>query len=295
MITVARTAYLATLGRFRTLFARGQTEAKAPEAAMEDIGAPEYTVEGNTAEVRLYGEVVNHSIAGWYLPGEAVSDVGFARVVDKLKGKSIKVRVNSFGGDVFAGIAMANLVRELQLPVQVDSLAASIASVIAAASPDVTLSLGGVIMVHAPWSYAVGNAKAMRAEANILDQITEAMLDIYSSRKGLDRKAWAAALVGPDGQDGTWYIGEQALEAGIVDRYETGALPEAKRAALIAARKDAASYNAVALPKNLETLEATAPDVPKTETAASGTPSVESLKPGVRVSHRPGGFYLPRQ
>jgi ATP-dependent protease ClpP protease subunit len=301
MMTAARSAFFALLGRVSVLFARGQTtEAQRPLASTEDIGAPEYVEDNGEgfAEVRLYGECVPHSIAGWYLPGEAYSDVGFARVMDKLRGRKVLLRINSIGGDVFSGIAIASRVREDKPDVLVEGVAASIASVIAAASSKVTLALGSSFMVHSPWSYAVGNAKALRSEANILDQLQEAMLDIYEAKTrnipAMGRDAWRALLAGPDGQDGTWLVGAAAVAVGLADSYQQDEeIPAPRRAAMAALRRDAAVYNGVPLPQNLED--------PGVITPASESPGlaiedkgVAGLTPSVRVSHRPGAFYLPR-
>lgn len=250
----AITGDLPTMAAIRRFMAR-HAPTRMAEAA-NTAGEPEYTTAGNTAEVRLYGEVVPHMMAGWYLPGEAFSDVGFARVLDGLKGKAITLRINSAGGDVFGGVAIATRVREAKLQVLVEGIAASIASVIVAASPKVSMAAGSTIMVHAPWSITAGNADAHRAEAAILDKIREAMLDIYTSKSGkkYSRAQWRAALAGPEGADGTWWTGSDALAVGIADSYAKDPeekLPAAKRTALADQRQKVATLYCSQLPAHL--------------------------------------------
>lgn len=274
-------------------------KALAPVDTAPGYGEPDVTEDEDAVEMRVYAFIESHMMCEMYgLPGSvAVSEVGFARALDRAKatGKTVRVRLNSYGGDVFCGTTIANLIRENKLAVVVDGVAASIASVMAAASPHVTMLPGSTLMLHNPWGCVCGNAKGLRAEATVLDTIREAMLDIYTAKtdKRWSREQWVSTLDGIDGADGTWWTGEQALEAGMADAYQRSA-PDAMRAqALLEARRDVATIHAVALPKNLggEDLAVLAP-----ETLAPAGPreSSETIKPSVRVSNRPGAFRIPR-
>jgi len=243
-----------SMAAVRRFMARHAPARKA-EATADKAGEPDYTVAGDAAEVRLYGECIPHVLAGWYYPGEAYSDVGVARVMEKLKGKRVTLRINSVGGDVFGGVAIANMVREAKASALVEGVAASIASVIVSACSKVTMANGSTLMVHAPWSVAVGNAEAHRAEAGTLDKIREAMLDIYVAKTGkkYSRAQWKAALAGPEGADGTWWTAAEAVTVGIADTRDTPAeeLPEAKRAALADQRRKVATLYCSKLPAHL--------------------------------------------
>src|SRR5262249_31261956 len=88
---------------------------------------------------------------------------------------TLKVHINSPGGDVQAGINIANALREQQVSkgrtveTFVDGIAASIASAIAMAGSKVHMADNALLMVHNPWSLAIGNAGEMRKVADILD------------------------------------------------------------------------------------------------------------------------------
>jgi ATP-dependent protease ClpP protease subunit len=234
-----------------------QVEAKGEDA---HYGEPEVVEHTDHVELRLYGDVIPHLYAPWFLPGEAVSDVGFQRALDRVDSKAhVVVTINSLGGDVFAGTAIAGALSKRGAATHVTGIAASIASVILAAGKSASIGRGATVMVHKPWSYAGGNAPAMRAEADVLDKVEAAMLDIYVGKSGkkYTRKQWQAALAGPDGADGTWWTGPEAVSVGIANSYEQPEEQEDERLSLILARalleqrRTAAALYCSTLPKHL--------------------------------------------
>lgn len=279
-------------------FSALQTPELMRAAQEAGYGEPEVVEEKDSAEIRIGAYIESHGLCEmWGLPGSmAVSDVGFARAMDKARatGKAVRVRLNSGGGDVFAGVAISNRVREAGAAVVVDGLAASIASVIAAASPHVTMLPGTTMMVHNPWSCVCGNARGMRAEADVLDKLRESMLDVYvgKTRETYTRAQWQAALDGKDGADGTWLSAAECLAVGVADVAPT---PDVDRptASMIEQRQASATLNGVKLPTNLAELpDGAAPLKPVKDPTTRGA-TVETA-PGVRVSHRKGAFYVPR-
>jgi hypothetical protein len=121
------------------------------------------------------------------------------------------------------------------------------------------------------------------------------MVDMYMAKSSTPTRAgWEAILEGPDGSDGTWWDGHEALALGFADEYEAPEeleLPEPKKAALLADRRAAAAANGVPLPKNLEELPGRAD--PQNPDALKGAPDSQ-MAPSVRVSHRAGAFRVPR-
>lgn len=269
---------------------------RAAKAAEDDAGygEPEVVEEADGYHVRLYGDVIPHMYAPWFLPGEAVSDVGFQRAMDRIpQGSAIIVDINSLGGDVFGGTAIAGVVTKRGATTHVTGIAASIASVILAAGKSASIGRGATVMVHKPWSYAGGNALAMRAEADVLDKVEDAMLDIYVSKSGKKhtREQWRASLKGPEGADGTWWTGAEAVAAGIADSYEQPEEQEdAKRAhALLLQRKVAAALYCSTLPKHLSEAPASVSgESPKAP--ANGGP--EAKQEPRTTARRPGVSYL---
>ncbi len=295
----AYNAFLAYVNRFQAFIGQSPKVAAVANDA-PTYGEPDVVVDdaAQRTEIRVYAFIEAGIMCEmWGLPGNvAVSESGFARALDKAKahGLPIVLRLNSGGGDVFAGVTIAALVRENKLAVIVDGNAASIASVIAAASPHVTMAPGATVMVHNPWSCVCGNAKTMRAEAEVLEKLRDAIMEIYTAktREKYTRAQWAAALDGKDGADGTWFTSGECMEAGLCD---SAPMPEQDRptAELIEQRQMVATLHGVALPKNLAELPGRAePQNPLPP--ALGPVTGEKIVPSVRVSHRSGAFYVPK-
>lgn len=140
--------------------------------------------------------------------------------------KSIDVRINSVGGEVFTGIAIFNAFRQSKadITIYIDGVAASTASFIAACGKPVKMSRYARLMVHSPSGGSYGNAGEMAATIEMLKSLEDTLCDIYADRckktKEEIRSQWF------DGKD-HWFTAQQALDLGLVDEiYDTEAVPE---------------------------------------------------------------------
>lgn len=159
---------------------------------------------GDSAEVWLYDE-----IGGWGIWAEDVISA-LARVT----ASAITVRINSPGGDYFDGIAIMNalLSHPATVTVQIDGLAASIASVIALAGDRVVMGPGTKQMVHNASTMVWGDANDLRSSATLLDEISAGIAEAYAARSGGDVAEWAALM---DAE--TWLSAEQCVTRGLAD------------------------------------------------------------------------------
>ncbi|ATH77787.1 hypothetical protein CLM76_09365 [Vreelandella venusta] len=135
--------------------------------------------------------------------------------------EEIVLDINSEGGGVFDGITIANYLRAHPARVVVNVLgqASSIASVIAASGDEVNMGIGSWMMVHQPWTVALGNADELRALAGDLDKITDGLMANYLARVGEEKRdAMLALLKGENGKDGTLLTAEEAVEFGLADK-----------------------------------------------------------------------------
>ncbi|MGD9880471.1 MAG: head maturation protease, ClpP-related [Reyranella sp.] len=163
------------------------------------------------ADVYLYGLIGTD----WY--GDGVSAKKFA---DDLKAlgasiKTIDLRINSEGGDVFAGKAMYTLLLDhsARVVVHVDGLAASAASFVAMAGDEIEIAEGAFVMIHNAWTWAVGGAEDMRRKADLLDTVNETIREVYVARTkntDADVRKWMDAE--------TWMTGKEAVERGFADK-----------------------------------------------------------------------------
>ena len=126
---------------------------------------------------------------------------------------TITVHVNSPGGAVFDGLAIYNLLAQhkAKIVVEIDGLAASAASVIAMAGDEIRMAENALMMIHPASSMAFGTADDMRDTADILEKITDNLVNIYAARTGqpLDKMAELVS-------DETWLDSTEALALGLI-------------------------------------------------------------------------------
>lgn len=124
----------------------------------------------------------------------------------------ITVRINSPGGDVFDGFAIYNLLAQhpAKINVKVDGWAASAASVIAMAGDTVEMAANALMMIHNPWTMAIGDSGNMRKTADLLDQIKGSIVTTYKGKTTLADDEIAELM---DAE--TWFDATGAVEAGF--------------------------------------------------------------------------------
>lgn len=165
-------------------------------------------------------EVLIHEPIGADWMGDGLTSKRFAQDLKALGDvNAIKVRMNSPGGSVSDGIGIYNILRShgARIEVSIEGMAASIASVIAMAGDTISMGEGALMMIHNPWTLAIGDAEAMRKTADVLDKHTEALADIYVKRTGMDR-AELRGLLNAE----TWLNGQEAVTLGFADTAATG-------------------------------------------------------------------------
>lgn len=142
---------------------------------------------------------------------------GFREQTASLKdGEALDLHIDSCGGDVLAGIAIANRIRELvsnghEVTCTVDGLAASIASVIAMACNEIIMYPQSFLMIHNPWTFTMGDADNLRKEAANLDTMKAAIVSFYRGK--FDRTDDEIREM-MDAE--TWISGENAGDFGLV-------------------------------------------------------------------------------
>lgn len=165
-------------------------------------GRLEVRAQGDRAEILIYDE-----ISFWGINAQDFAD----RIAD-IHASDITVKINSPGGDVFDGMAIYRqlLDHPANIHVQVDGIAASIASIIMLAGDDVELAQHAMVMIHDPFALVVGNAEDMAHMAKTLDKMGDVLAGIYQARAGGTVAEWRAAM-----REETWYTADEALEAGL--------------------------------------------------------------------------------
>ena len=161
----------------------------------------------------------------------------FAQELAAHKNKQVHCRINSVGGDVFAGIAIHNMLQTHPGGARctVEGLAASAASVIAMAGSRTTMLRGAMLMIHQPSALATGEASELRKTADVLDQISGSLVSIYQAKTGKPAEELQAML---DAE--TWMSAQEAVAQGFADEVLGEVVPQA--------RGEAVYFNGVGFP-----------------------------------------------
>jgi ATP-dependent protease ClpP protease subunit len=153
-------------------------------------------------------EILIYSDIGEDFFGDGVTAKLIKAELDKAEG-DITVRINSYGGDVFEGVAIHNLLKGYQgkTTVIVDGIAASAASIIAMAGDEIIMAENSMMMIHDPWTMAVGSAKEMRETADLLDKIRDSLVKTYNTQTGIEEDKLRDMLAAE-----TWLAADEAFD-----------------------------------------------------------------------------------
>lgn len=168
-----------------------------------------FNKKAKSAEILLYGSIG----ASWW--GDSITAVDFKKELKNLgEIDEISLRINSEGGSVFDAAAIYNSLVEhpARVVAHVDGMALSAASVILMAGEERHMAENAFIMIHDPWSMVAGDSRALRKEADLLDQIKSTIVKMYVDRTGISVEE-AEQLM----SDETWMTADEAKEKGFID------------------------------------------------------------------------------
>ncbi|SMG09597.1 head maturation protease, ClpP-related [Paraburkholderia susongensis] len=232
-----------------------------------------FRAEATTADeatIWLYDVIVDDDYWG------GVGALTFAQTLAAITAPTIHLRVNSPGGDVFAGRAIETAIREHPSRVigHIDGLAASAASFVVLGADEIEISDGAFVMIHKGWTYTWGNADELRKTASLLDQVDASLVRTYAAETGeteADIAAWMA--------DETWFDAAAAIEKGFADRLAGTA---GSSAAARASTWNLAAFSNV--PEMQDALRAAAAVARASSVPASSSPTAPALPPAPAAS-----------
>lgn len=173
-------------------------------------------IDGETAnaEILIYGEITSEK----YWPND-VTAVDFANDLKGLNDADVTVRINSPGGDVFQAHAIYNLLKSYKGKVTccIDGLAASAATIVAAAADKVVMPKNALFMIHNPATFCVDllTAEDMEKMKDALEAVKNSILEAYMSKCKLSKDELSSMM---DAE--TWMNAEEAKEHGFCDEIE---------------------------------------------------------------------------
>lgn len=126
----------------------------------------------------------------------------------------IIVWINSPGGDSIAASQIYNMLMDYKgnVTVKIDGLAASAASVIAMAGTEVLMSPTSLMMIHNPFTVAIGDSEEMQKAIGMLDEVKESIINAYEIKTSLPRDKLSQLM---DAE--TWLNANKAVELKFAD------------------------------------------------------------------------------
>ena len=139
------------------------------------------------AEIFLSGDIVDDTEGGWLSEWreETTGYVFPQKLKEQLdaigKDTPIEMHINSCGGSVFAGVAMANFIKNHKGKTTciIDGIAASIATQIFFSADVAKMPSNAYVMLHKPFTIIEGNADELRKAAEILDTLQDGLETTY--------------------------------------------------------------------------------------------------------------------
>ena len=134
-------------------------------------------------DIYIYSDIDN----SWW-DDEAMSAEKFRKELEQHKDASqINLYINSMGGSVSEGVTIYNQIKRSKAKVTayIDGFACSIASVIPMAADKVVMGENTMLMIHNPWTFAMGNSKELRKTAEDLDKVRDGcIIPAYKAKCG---------------------------------------------------------------------------------------------------------------
>jgi len=143
-----------------------------------------------------------------------ISADDFKTLLAEHDGHDLTINLDSEGGIVTDGLAIYNALMDYKgvVTIVVDTLAASIASVVAMAADRLIVKSTAQIMTHRCWTVAAGNAIEFRDLADSMESLDKSIASTYAERTGKSQEEWMAIL-----DKDTYFSAEEAVEMGLAD------------------------------------------------------------------------------
>ena len=145
--------------------------------------------------------------------------------------KSLTLNLDSPGGDCNDGLTIYDAIKAsgASVTVNVIGLAASMASVImlAADAGKIRIYENARVMIHRVTGGAFGNSDDLDAATKLVKQFEDRIVSLYVARTGKDEAEIRDMM---KAQLGTWFFGQEAVDAGFADSVISGIKAKAFKA-----------------------------------------------------------------
>jgi ATP-dependent Clp protease protease subunit len=193
-------------------------EAKGQQAGPMGMATAE--TDGGETEIYFYGDIIDSFWLGnpTNPPVGLVTQESLKKALDNAAGKPILLRIHSAGGDVWVASAMRAMLMTYpgKVTCRIDGLCASAATMIAISGEKVVMQDSAYLMIHDPWTIAIGNEEELKKSVAMLKETKQGLIQAYKNKTGLDENKLDKMM-----KDETWMSAQTALDYGFVDEIVT--------------------------------------------------------------------------
>ncbi len=131
---------------------------------------------------------------------------------------TLNIRVNSYGGSVYAGNAIINIIdsyrkkNNVKVNAYIEGIAASMGSGIPMVADKIYMAENAMMMIHKPYTIVMGNSADLEKEITILQKVENALVKNYMRHFNGTEDQLRDMLA-----DETWLTADEALEYGFCD------------------------------------------------------------------------------
>jgi endopeptidase clp len=168
----------------------------------------------NITEIYINGDITSDSENYGFIEAMGLNDPNIypKNIIEALKDAGdVHVHINSYGGDVFAGVAIANILKNHKgrTIAYIDGLAASAASIIAFGCDEIIIPSNAYLMVHRVSCGMFGNADDFLKQIEVLEKIEEGIINSYTEKalEGVTREQIKDFVMTE-----TWFTGEDTAK-----------------------------------------------------------------------------------
>ena len=181
-------------------------------------------------DIYLYGDILSGTpseyVTKQYPDDKAPMQI--QKALDDANGQAVNFYINSGGGSVFGGQAIASMIKRYsgKTTAYIDGMCASIATVIAFATDEVFMSDSALFMYHKAWSvcFLYGNANEIKEQAGeqckLLDKIDDTLIETYKAHAKND-DAFAVIEKGLKSGKDNWLNADETVAMFNITKYES--------------------------------------------------------------------------
>lgn len=165
-------------------------------------------------EIFIDGDIENEKYNDGWLEAWGIKDTNIypSEIHEALKNADeVHLHINSYGGDVFAGVAICNMLKNHKgkTVAYVDGLAASAASVIAFGCDEIIIPSNAYLMIHRVSCGVFGNVDELLKTIEVLEKLEDGIANNYLEKavEGVDKEQIINLM-----KEESWFTGEEATK-----------------------------------------------------------------------------------